>query len=237
MHHTHKKRAEAIGVTLELESNGKTCRIECQNVFTLRGDSVKETLELATVLKPFLIEQPWFEFEQDDIDYYRITCGEFTWEGNDLEDGISEALDAVPTAPEDYEGDQPDEKDEQQGSIVPRKFRDEYKARGDSTRCGDWFCETVDPYVMVVLEGKAKASVEKTYALAAANGVTKTWTNLNNGQQCMNSRNMLRSRVVKEMKLVIPASLSGGEELTLVPPEEWANKKRRQLTPPRANKE
>jgi hypothetical protein len=192
------------------------------------------SIEYSDIVKLFVIEG---------------TSGE-TYESEDLDEAIAEALDAEqellvqrtaenedPEADAE-EGERNEDLDDEDGdtseakSIVPAKYRVEYKARGDATRCSDWFCEAVDPYVTSMApsksgKGKAKriSDVEATYKLAAANGVTKRWSHLNPGQQCMNARNMTRAKVVEAGILQLPASLAG-EDRTLEADPAWLASKR-----------
>lgn len=113
--------------------------------------------------------------------------------------------------------DAPEEEDEEEvGSIVPPRYKNEYKARGDETRCNDWLCEMIDPWVTIPVMGKQgvyksrkRTDLEALRVLCRANGITKDWPLLNNGQRAMNMRNMLRSVVVERGTVIIPAQLSG----------------------------
>lgn len=142
---------------------------------------------------------------------------------------------------EEAEEEAEEDTDEQPGSIVKEKYRAEYAARGNPDNCGDWFALTVEGFVQSMTEpttktitgknGKPKTvkvkshltgDVSKHYALARANGVTKTWGHLSNGQQCMNARNMIRAIVHKNGELAVPASLTDGNgPMTIKADADW----------------
>ena len=116
-----------------------------------------------------------------------------------------EYADEINDAAEADEGE-----DERSGSIVRRKYRDEYKVRGDETRCCDMICSIIDPITRVQNDkGKMVADLDSTRILAQANGIEKSWPHLNNGQQAMNWRNMIRNKVRKSGELILPAELTG----------------------------
>jgi hypothetical protein len=141
---------------------------------------------------------------------------------------------------EDAESEEIDE-DEARGSIVKAKYRDEYKARGNPNHCSDWLALTLAEFVTIEVPGvertvtgkdgetrtvkgrpRKTGSVEKTYAVAKANGVDKTWGHLSNGQQCMNARNMLRAKVIDTGELRIPARLTPDRKpLVIVADAAW----------------
>lgn len=214
-------RADTLGITLI--ENGKIV-----DAGGFIAKSAAAALAIVEKVQTTKAEYPWLTIEQVDIDTFKVIALEDaeTFEGEDLEALIAEALEVYPQAPEGSE--MPEEEKESSGGIVPKKYRTEYKARGDESRCSDWLCDEIDPYVTKTVpskSGKGKdkriGDAETTYILAAANGVTKQWPNLNKGQQTMNARNMLRNKVKHSRVLIIPAALTGGEAKTLTPPDTW----------------
>lgn len=140
--------------------------------------------------------------------------------GEDLEATIIEALemaqDALDAAGEETSLDD-DEEGERTKTIVPHKYRDEYKARGDARSCGDWLALAMRD----ICNGGSKKNpvdLEKTYALARANGCDKQWPSLNPGQQRMCAGNAIRRNAKACGYLVVPASLSATGEDEIVRP-------------------
>lgn len=141
-------------------------------------------------------------------------------EGDDLEqllaDAVDAAAEAIANAGQEESLDD-DSEDPVVKTIVPHKYRNEYKARGDARSCGDWLALTMRN----LLNGgskKAPVDLEKTYALARANGCDKEWPHLNPGQQRMNAGNAIRRSVKAAGFLVVPASMSStGEDEKLYP--------------------
>lgn len=149
-----------------------------------------------------------------------IDGDEFAPEGDDLESILAEALDfaqAALDAAGEETGLDDDGEEEVVKTIVPHKYRNEYKARGDARSCGDWLALTLRD---LLNGGSKKAPVDlvKTYALARANGCDKEWSHLNPGQQRMNAGNAIRRAVKAAGFLVVPASVStDGSEQVLKP--------------------
>ena len=141
-------------------------------------------------------------------------------EGDDLESTIAQALEYAEDRQREM-GEEQSLDDDAEGevvkTIVPHKYRNEYKARGDARSCGDWLAITLRD----LLNGgskKAPVDLEKTYALARANGCDKEWPHLNPGQQRMNAGNAIRRAVKANGGLVVPASVSQtGQEEFLKP--------------------
>jgi hypothetical protein len=140
--------------------------------------------------------------------------------GEDLEQLLADAVDhaAEMIAQGDGEEALDDDSDEPAvRTIVPHKYRNEYKARGDARSCGDWLALTMRD----LLNGgskKAPVDLDRTYALARANGCDKEWPHLNPGQQRMNAGNAIRRQVKAVGYLVVPASMSAtGQDEQLKP--------------------
>lgn len=109
-------------------------------------------------------------------------------------------------------------------TIVPKHYRDEYKARGNARHNSDWFAQTMATYCNSNGK-KAEVQLDRVYAIAAANGIDKQWPTLNNGQQRMNAGNMTRRKALATGKLTIPGWIAspdiGAPDLTL-DCSEWA---------------
>lgn len=113
-----------------------------------------------------------------------------------------EATEATVEAPEG-EATEGEEEAPVPHSIVPRKYRTEYKARGHARRCGDDLSAKMESWVQ---DQDGNLLLDRLYAIGRANGVTKEWRHLNNGQQRMNLGNMLRRKLSEgDGILAIPA--------------------------------
>lgn len=133
-----------------------------------------------------------------------------------LADAVDAAAEALARAGQEESLD--DDSDEPAvRTIVPHKYRNEYKARGDARSCGDWLAIAMRN----LLNGGSKKNpvdLAKTYALARANGCDKEWPQLNPGQQRMNAGNAIRRAVKAQGFLIVPAEVSATrEEVKLYP--------------------
>lgn len=140
--------------------------------------------------------------------------------GDDLEQVLADAVDmaAEALAAQGEEESLDDEDGEAVvKTIVPHKYRNEYKARGDARSCGDWLAIAMRN----LLNGGSKKNpvdIEATYALARANGCDKEWRHLNPGQQRMNAGNAIRRQVKLVGFLIVPASMSAtGQDEKMFP--------------------
>jgi len=215
IHHAVQKKATTLGFTL-IEVDGAV-KAESDRV-TVFADTAKEALNLVQQAHAFIAEYPWFILELDADEYVVFVGEDEISRSQDLAEAIATALEEQPEAPEDFDAPA----DELPGTIVPEKYKNEYKARGDATRCGDWLCENLDPYVTNTTGKRRNTNLTLLKEVALANGIDRDWPNLNNGQQAMNTRNMIRSKVKKTGQLVIPGSVvHSKEDLTLKNPE-WS---------------
>ena len=161
-------------------------------------------------------EQGWVVVFAEALGLDNMTSNE----GDDLEATIAQALEYAEDRQREM-GEEQSLDDDAEGevvkTIVPHKYRNEYKARGDARSCGDWLALTLRD---LLNGGSKKAPVDlvKTYALARANGCDREWPHLNPGQQRMNAGNAIRRAVKAQGFLVVPASVSpSGQDETLRP--------------------
>lgn len=99
-----------------------------------------------------------------------------------------------------------DEEDEEQEklNVVPKKYRDEYKARGDASCCGDEFSQL---FKTVVASSDSKTiDAGKLNEIGGANGidVMARWGQRNVGMRRMNLGNMLRTKLKKDGEIWWP---------------------------------
>jgi len=179
-----------------------------------------------------LISTIEWDGEGENFAFIVTTTDEEQHQSADLQEAIAAALDhmqeAAPEAVEEAaEADEAEATEEATNgkTIVPKRYRDEYKARGDARSNGDWFAKTFKQFCNGSSK-KAPVDLGKVYAIARANGVDKEWPGLNNGQQRMNAGNMVRRKVMISGVMVIPAEANNGEELKL-DGGEWAAEQRR----------
>lgn len=79
------------------------------------------------------------------------------------------------------------------GSIIKPKYKDRYKKNGFS--CGDYISGELREYVVVLVEGRSRLSLERLREVAETNGVWRdSYKLLNPGQQRMNVGNRLRAK-------------------------------------------
>lgn len=79
------------------------------------------------------------------------------------------------------------------GSIIKSKYRDKYKKTGYS--CGDVIAEELREYVVVLVEGRSRVSLDRLREVAVVNAVWRdSYAVLNPGQQRMTIGNRLRSK-------------------------------------------
>lgn len=249
IHHATLKKAASQGLTLteNEETNTVTASWDERPEVKATADNAKKALELGVKFRMAVREYPGLSVTQDGETFIFVQGENPLAEGEDFDEVFAEALEAYNQA--EAGEDAGDEEKEPAGSIVKARYRAEYKARGTITHCGDWVADQFNHYAGTEktttrqIKGKSITStkhvgdVEATYAFAAANGIGKQWRHLNNGQQCMNSRNMVRALVIKTGQLHVPASLNGGFGLTLEAPAEWLEAeraKRKAARPPKA---
>ena len=164
-----------------------------------------------------LIERIEWNTEGEGFEFVVTTTDDEAFRNADLEQSIADALAHMQEEHPEETAEADDEAETQaEGgkTIVPKRYRDEYKARGNARHNSDWFALTMASYCNA--EGKkAAVLLERVYAIALANGVDKTWPTLNNGQQRMNAGNAIRRKVLTNGFLTIPALVTGTEELKL----------------------
>ena len=222
------EKAAAIGCTVEEDEEHYFLRLD--NDIIAMANTFHRAMEQAKRVIAFKGEYKWFKtgVTEEGEFYIRVPGQEWEVTGTDFDELIEEALQEFPEPPEGQE------EEEEVGSIVPQRYKNEYKARGDETRCGDWLCETIDPWVTLPIMGKdgksksrKRTDLDALRILCKANGVDRDWPQLNNGQRAMNMRNMLRSMVVQRGTIIIPAQLSGDITREKKADPDWLTAKRR----------
>lgn len=143
-------------------------------------------------------------------------------QGNDPKALLDEAMDALYKAETGEDPEEPteeeseDEEEHEGGSIVPEKYKSQYKEYGGTN--GDVIADHVQDTTRKYEEGPkggqvSRVDLEAVTKIAQDNDVDMTaWTNLNPGQQRMNLGNVLRSRLLRGEKIKI-----GSTKLNLMP--------------------
>ena len=171
-----------------------------------------------------LIESIEWDGEGDQF-FFTVTLADgATYEDTDIHAAIAEALEhaqaEMPEAVEEEAAEDEAEEAKVGKTIVPVRYRHEYKARGDARGCGDWLMLKMRELLNAGSK-KAPVNLPLTYELARANGVTKEWPGLNPGQQRMNAGNGIRRAVRKAGHLVVPASMSATKEELKLDAMDW----------------
>lgn len=256
IHHNTIKRAAANSVLLkELTGDDYLAHWPERNI-RIHRDDPKRALDDMLAIKNTMAEYRGVKIIQDENGTFSLMKGKKAIsEGEDVRAVIADGLEqlfgegdeeeASEGEDEAFEADVEDEPEE--GSIVKSKYRQEYKARGTPTNCNDWLAQQYSKFAMslkpaatreiknqktgktrtVKVPAREAGDAKKHYAIAKANGVTKTWPGLNPGQECMNSRNMVRAVAVKTGMLHIPGTLTPtGKPIKLKADGDWLEEKR-----------
>ena len=239
IHHATKSAAAKIGATITEIADGDftITNGKC----TATGTDPVSLLAAFKIAAPALVEySPHLALRVADGEAVILLRGEeFNGAGEDnenepdLQQAIADALWVLSNtaAGDDDEGDTQEGSEEEERevkSIVPLRYRNEYKARGDATRCGDELCQLLDQWCTIATPSKSGRGKPKrvsnigiTMLVAAANGATKTWDNLNKGQRSMNARNGIRAFATANGYIAIPSTVTGGEPLVITLSPEW----------------
>lgn len=133
-------------------------------------------------------------------------------DAGDEVDSTSDDLDKMlpPNETDHVDGEEEEEADEPKPEYVPRKYRDEYKARGHVDRCGD----ELSNFLRNQLTTKEGTNLSLLNAIGHVNGidVAARWGSRNIGMQRMNLGNALRQKLKKEGAINWP-TFEGGIEI------------------------
>lgn len=153
IHHATVKRALSLSIILSEPAEGEFHgQIEGTDRVAL-GDEPKQTLTAALLLKRFGTEYPLAVEVVDDelrVEYHgneeaneiaTFGMGDF-----DEDAAFAETLEAwanfLKENPEIEAGLDAEEEEEKEARVVvAKRYKDEYKARGDANHCGDWLAE------------------------------------------------------------------------------------------------
>lgn len=211
IHHATLKKAQKLGIIV----TGENGEFEAHHPATNRrvtASTAPHAVACCALQARFAPEYPGIEVAED-----QVTLGEIEMEleeGFDIDDAFASFLDMCTEAGVDPSGNGEEEEDEEEhGSIVPDKYKEEYAARGDVNHCGDWLALTLKGHFEV--KGETGRPTFNSYAFAdflVANGVDMNgrWASLLHsddpsakGRFRMNGRQKLEKRLVETEVLVL----------------------------------
>lgn len=151
--------------------------------------------------------------EADGIDDPRTEDGT-DGSSHEIEDGDADDAQPDATPTDDEASDDPSEDEEgaaKGSSVVPKKYRDEYKARGDARGNGDW----LQRLLKCLLGPKKKLDIEGFERICEMNEVDiskyvspeKQLTNGWQGRARMTGRNLMAPRIAAEAAFLLPADI------------------------------
>lgn len=144
----------------------------------------------------------------------------------DLPSAMSDVLEALTTGEEDEiaeaDAEALDEEDEKSGSVVPDKYKEQYKEAGHPNTCGDWLANELKDRTT---GSNGKLDVDAVDEIARLNGISlaklNTTSNGWQGRYRMTARNMLVKVVAKQGFLTVPSE--EGDHGEVKAPAEWVS--------------
>lgn len=241
IHHATAKKALEAKINLVDEDGEYSASNTKAPDFSIVGTNASGLLKLALHLRMMLAEYPGLECADDEL---RITSDMAEAEPLSLEDGRTpDDIDAWMGALSDADralltgsGDEDDaEEDEDRGSVVPNRYKMEYKARGHASHCGDFLAQVLNDYCRTPDDkGKDQFDPEKLIAIAECNGIAdaRKWTLIPSytspgaaGRFRMTIRNVLAKKVADARMIVIPDALTAdGAGKEFVPDDAFVAK-------------
>lgn len=219
IHHATLKKAEKFGIILTEQGEQVQANWPKLNR-QITSDSAKHSLEAMLLQQRFGEEYPliYVDCNSETIGVAHIKDDKATtlytspWDDHHIDDAFTLALEEAAELDIDLSHE---DDEETTHTVVPRKYKERYKERGNPDHCSDWLADLLTDYTGTKNEkGKRVTDIDAMQNIAQINGIDRDWPNLNNGQRAMNWRNMLRKRVFDAQVLVLP-----DEEA--VPPQEW----------------
>jgi len=213
IHHATAKKAEANGVILTVEAGDVIRAHWVEGNRVLIGNDPKQVLADMLVIKMAAIEYPAINIVAVAIGEFQAQIGEeVVAEAKDAQTTLALALEYAEENDIDPEEGAEEADEERRNVVVPERYKEEYKARGNANHCGDWLAITLDGKFIVTTEGGPQFDVDGFRRCLAANGVDMTgkWAGLPEsgqrgwqGRYRMNGRQKLEIRVAEtgELKL------------------------------------
>lgn len=248
IHHATVKSANAKGYALSFDENTHEVtahHVESNRRVTLEvddgSDEGLETTAITDRAKEAMANlADILDFEADEFVQKKLPCrieqedGDFVayhFKGRTKGDEIArdpELADLFETLREQTP-EEDDEEPEQGGSVVPQKYKELYKERGDPNHCGDWLAVQLASLCRVINEkGKEVTDIDRLEAIANANGVSPerfgklgVETNGWQGRFRMTVRNMLTKVVAAKGFLFVPEGCGKDADTEIKAPREW----------------
>lgn len=241
IHHAVVKSAAAKGVILTLgpDDEAHAHRPEPNRRVTLpvqfEGDApdnaacteaARDAWNALDNILAFELDNPGIRIEQEDGDF----VGSYTHVDTDALAEIARDpdLDDLFETLREHLASAQDDEDEPTGSVVPAKYKAEYRARGDASHCGDWLALTLAGLCRVTDGKKEVTDLDRLEAIANANDVAPARygrlgveSNGWQGRFRMTIRNMLTPRVAAKGFLFVPEGCGVDADTEMQAPREW----------------
>jgi hypothetical protein len=219
IHHATVKKAEKHGIILSNEGEQFKAHWPQLNKVIV-ASTAGHALSAMILAKRFGEEYPQVIVDCNEnmigvafvADGEPVSLYQSSWDEYNEDDAFTLALEEA----SDLELDLSHDDDEETiSTVVPQKYKQEYKKRGNPDNCSDWLAQLLQDYTGTRNEkGKRVTDISAMQNIAQLNGIDRDWPHLNNGQRAMNWRNMLRKRVFEAQAITLP----DGEASA---PQEW----------------
>lgn len=220
-------RHSATGVEVILEAEEDTMNDTAKEAWATCGDIVDFQAEPGN--EGIVIEQDGDEFVATVEDEEIARADNL----GDLIEEIGEWQSAGDQGEEEAEGEE-----DEAGSVVPSAYKAKYReigVRGQDN--GDWLASQMATLCTVTDGKKTSTDVEKVELLASANGIQYAMVEGSRGWQGryrMTVANILRKKVADTGFMIVPASLTGGQQEERAAPADFCEKFKTRRKEPKA---
>lgn len=236
IHHATRKKAEKVGIMLSVHGEyvhalHAATGVECWEETAADAMAVNTTLMGLVETGAFYATQ---EAEGGDYVAYRMPKKK-----GDEPVARDPDLDDLLTTLDELETEEPEESDK--GSVVPTKYKQMYRERGDETNCGDWLALLLKEKTAIIVEGKTRTDIDGFIRIALLNGIedaqiAKLSLNRSNGWQGrlrMSVRNAMVRHIVEAGFIRLP---KGTKIEKIEAPKAWIedNTKAEKVKPAKA---
>lgn len=208
IHHATAKKATASEIALCVSEDGESI-VATWNKHVIAGDNASQVLAVMIIAKPFLAEYAGIEIsiENDTVTIECEGCESAAARVDSFDVLMAEFLDANSEALQAEASDTEDDEDTSDRKVVvAKKYKDEYKARGNPKNCGDWLAQVLEDHCNT----KDGFHADTFKALLVANNVPMVgkWAGLPTsgqkgwvGRWRMNGRQKLERQIATEGKM------------------------------------
>lgn len=239
IHHATIKRAASLGIILT-DKGGTAEAFHAERNRRVENEDPKVAVFLCQIAAALAVEYPKIEIRGEGD---AVVEGDGFWHIDDLADEEGNPIDDY-TKPEALENatamiidayaelgvEEGEDEEEPTGVVVvAERYKQEYRARGDATGCGDWLHQTLKRYTSdITVEGKSVKAFDHIgfTQMLVANGVTikgkfaampesgsKGWE----GRYRMNGRQMLEAPLLRAKGVL---ALENGQSIVM-PDEDY----------------